>query len=203
MLDLKKVAITGGLSCGKSSVCLIFKELGAYVVSADEIVHNILSCADTPIGKKIILLLGNDIIKNGTFDRQAIASKVFQNREHLHSLQNLLHPIVLSEIEKNYKKAVLKGDTKLFVAEVPLLFEGNHKKFFDFVITVYADPKICTERFIKSTGYTSEDYKNRMANQLPVEEKIKFSDAVIHNSGDFEQLYQTVKTLFTKLNSLE
>ena len=57
MLILRKVAITGGLSCGKSSVCRIFKELGAYVVSADKIVHQLLS-PDTNLGQKVIKLIG-------------------------------------------------------------------------------------------------------------------------------------------------
>ena len=57
MLKLKKVAVTGGLSCGKSSVCRIFKELGAYVVSADKIVHQLLS-PDANLGQKIVQLIG-------------------------------------------------------------------------------------------------------------------------------------------------
>ncbi len=57
MLKLKKVAVTGGLSCGKSLVCRILQELGAYVVSADNIVHQLLS-SDTNLGQEVIKLLG-------------------------------------------------------------------------------------------------------------------------------------------------
>ena len=61
MLKLKKIAVTGGLAAGKTTVCQIFKELGAYVVSADEIVHQLLS-PDTAVGQQVVSLLGSDIV---------------------------------------------------------------------------------------------------------------------------------------------
>ena len=81
------MAVTGGLSCGKSSVCRIFKELGAYVVSADEIVHQLLS-PDTNLGQKIISLLGTEIVVNQKLDRSRIAEMYFKNPELLNRLKN-------------------------------------------------------------------------------------------------------------------
>ncbi len=76
MLILKKVAITGGLSSGKSSVCKILKEMGAFVVSADDIVHQLLN-PQTSIGHKIIELLGPGVVKGLQFDRTKIGTLVF------------------------------------------------------------------------------------------------------------------------------
>ncbi len=90
MLKLEKVAITGGLSCGKSSVCRYFKELGAYVISADEIVHQLL-IPTNELGQEVIALLGKDIAVNGTIDRSMIAKKVFENKTLLLSLEKLIH----------------------------------------------------------------------------------------------------------------
>lgn len=201
MLKLNKVAVTGGLSCGKSSVCRYFKELGAHVVSADEIVHNLLT-PQTSIGRDVIALLGNDILKEGNIDRSVIAKKVFNNPSLLQALEKLVHPIVLKEIEKQYQQAKNQGTAQLFVAEIPLLFEVAGQSQFDTTIAVLADPEICVQRFIKATGYGRDEYNKRMAQQLEPEEKAKKADYIINNSSnDTQDLLKQVETLFHHLTT--
>ena len=200
MLKLKKVAITGGLSCGKSSVCRVFKELGAYVVKADEIVHQLLS-PDQRLGQQVIALLGNSIVIDGKIERNAIAKIVFENKKLLHSLEKLIHPIVLSEIEKQYQQVSNQGKAPLFIAEIPLLFEVGSEKNFDTTIAVWTNPELCKERFKKATGYGEDEYLKRMANQMPVEEKAAHADYVIENSGSIEQMHEAVVNLFIKLTA--
>ena len=127
MLTLKKVAITGGLSCGKSSVCRLFKELGAHVVSADEIVHQLLSSTKR-LGQQVIELLGDDIVVDGKIDRNIIAKKVFEDKILLHSLEKLIHPVVLNEIEKQYQQISNQGTFPLFIAEIPLYLKLRFRK---------------------------------------------------------------------------
>lgn len=195
MLTLRKVAVTGGLSCGKSSVCLFFKELGSYVVSADEIVHQLLS-PNTDIGQQVINLLGNDIIINGKIERGIIANKVFSNHALLLSLEKLLHPAVLSEIEKQYQQAKVKQQAPLFIAEIPLLFEVNGQGNFDLIIDVWSDPEACRQRFKATTGYDADEYDKRMSRQLPPEEKAKRADIIINNTGNLQDLHDAVVDLF-------
>src|ERR1700733_7337913 len=128
MLKLRKIAVTGGLSCGKSSVCRIFKELGATVVSADEIVHQLLS-PQVSFGQQVIMLMGPDIVVKGQIDRSRIAKKVFNNRTLLNSLEKILHPAVNNEIENLYQTALAKHKDKIFVAEIPLLYESDFGQF--------------------------------------------------------------------------
>ena len=85
MLKIKKVAVTGGLAAGKTTVCQLFKELGACVVSADEIVHQLLS-PGTAVGQQVVSLLGSDIISDQGLDRKKIAAKVFSQPDLLLSL---------------------------------------------------------------------------------------------------------------------
>lgn len=201
MLTLRKVAVTGGLSCGKSSVCRYFKELGAYVVSADEIVHQLLS-PNTPIGRHVVDMLGEDIITDHEIDRRAIAKKVFRNPILLRSLEQLIHPAVQQEIEKQYQQVKKQGITPLFIAEIPLLFESADTHGFDATITVWADSKQCKQRFQDTTGYGEEEFNNRMAFQMSPEEKIKRADYVIDNSGSPEKTREAVAALFTKLKTI-
>ena len=199
MLKLKKVAVTGGLSCGKSSVCLILKEMGAYVVSADKIVHQLLS-SDANLGQNIVKLLGSGIWVNGKLDRSRIAQRVFQNPEQLTALEKLLHPVVYKEIEQTYlEQQNLPHLPSLFVAEIPLLFESDKQKEFDAVIAVVADPEICFERFVETTEKDRKEFNDRMARQLTMQEKASRADYVIQNNGSLHDLQQAVKQLYDEI----
>ncbi len=198
MLKLKKIAVTGGLSCGKTSVCRFFKALGAYVVSADEIVHQLLS-PSTTLGQQVISLIGSDVVVNQQIDRSQIAKKVFNQPQLLQSLENLLHPQALKEIEKYYLEVSQKQLAPLFVVEIPLLFEIDADKFFDYTVAVIADQKACRQRFIETTGYDKEEYDRRMARQLSPEEKAYRADYTITNNGALADMQPAVAELFKKL----
>lgn len=200
MLRLKRVAVTGGLACGKSSVCRIFSELGAFTVNADEIVHQQLSLSTT-LGQQVVQLIGSEIVVNHQIDRSLIAKKVFENPSLLLSLEELIHPEIKKELEKLYKEKSKQGLYPLFVAEIPLLFEMHGRAWFpyDYSIVVIADPSLCHKRFQEATGYTQEEYKRRAARQLDLQEKTKRADFVIANNGTLKQLYIEVSNLYAQL----
>lgn len=197
----KKIAVTGGLACGKSSVCLFFKELGAHVVSADAIVHQLLLSPNTSLGQQITALLGADIVENDKIDRRKIAKKVFNDPALLQSLEKLLHPAVKSEIDKQYKQVNDRGNGALFVAEIPLLFEVSGENDFDAVVVVHAPPEKCRQRFKAATGYDDEEFDKRMARQLPLENKINRAQYVIENQGTPQELRHAVEQLYNKFVS--
>ncbi|MBS4168237.1 dephospho-CoA kinase [Parachlamydia sp. AcF125] len=198
MLGYRKIAVTGGLSSGKSSVCRFFKDLGAYVVSADLIVHQLLSPETAP-GQKVIRLLGEEILVDRQIDRLKVAQKVFNNPELLKSLEKILHPAVLDEIERNYQTAYREQKTSLFMAEVPLLFEIGAEKRYDCAIAILADPKVSQQRFMDATGLDAIAYDKRMAQQLSPYEKAYKADYVIINNGNLADVQEMVKILFDQL----
>lgn len=198
MLTLKKVAVTGGLSSGKSTVCQIFKELGTYVVSADAIVHQLLSISH-PIGQKVIKLLGSDIVVDQLLDRTLIAQKVFYQPLLLKSLEQILHPAVMKEIENQYLHVLQNESAPLFAAEIPLLFEGQFENQFDVTIAVVADQDIAQLRFTTRTGHTINDFNQRSLNQLSPSEKAQRASLVIHNNGSIDELKAEVKKIFYNL----
>jgi dephospho-CoA kinase len=196
MLKLNKIAVTGGLSCGKSSVCRIFSELGATVVSADEIVHQLLS-PQVPYGQQVIKLLGPEIVVKGQIDRSKIAKKIFNDLTLLYSMEKILHPAVKSEIEKHYQSSLSNKESKLFVAEIPLLFESDLGQF-DATVAVIADINLCKQRYEQTTGFEKSEFEKRMARQLSPEEKAKKADFVITNNGSFEDLHLAVEPIYNK-----
>lgn len=198
MLKLGKVAVTGGLSSGKSTVCRFFKDLGAYVVSADKIVHQILS-PETEQGKQVITLLGSEIVVEGQIDRSKIAQKVFNNPQLLKSLEKILHPAVRDEVEKCYQSACHENKYSLFIAEIPLLFEAGQEKFYDWTIAVVSDPKVSLQRFVVATGLNADAYKRRTANQLPPQVKARKASYVIINNGELAEMQEAVKMIYNQL----
>jgi dephospho-CoA kinase len=198
MLTLRKIAITGGISCGKSTVCRILKELGAYVVSADEIAHQLLS-PQTDVGQKVIKLLGDDILVDQKIDRSKVANIVFQAPNLLRALEKIIHPAIYEEIEKLYRQQSESRSKPLFIAEIPLLFETNEEKNYDKTVAVIANQAICLKRFKESTKYNENEFERRSSQQLSQLEKAERADYVIMNNTSLADLEQTTKELYQEL----
>ncbi len=190
MLKLIKIAITGGVAGGKSSVCQFFKELGAYVVNADALVHELL-IPNTDLGQQIIRLFGSNILENGKISRRIIADKVFKDPKQLEQLEGLLHPAVLRKIEELYGQACREGKYTSFVVEIPLLYEIQGDSFYDVVVAVLADEELAKKRFEKA-GFQKTEYDRRMSRQLKPHQKSAKADYTIHNNGSLEDLKKKV-----------
>lgn len=200
MLKLAKVAITGGIASGKTSVCHIFRDLGAFVVNADTIVHELL-IPNTDLGKKIIQQFGPEILRNGEFDRKIIAEKVFKDPNLLQSLERLIHPAVFCKIQELYADVCKRGKYTSFVVEVPLLFEVQGESFYDYIVTVIADEAIAKKRF-QEKGFQNADYDQRMKRQLSPHQKQSKSHYTLQNNGSLADLRKQVVALNQTLQQL-
>lgn len=194
MLKLRKIAVTGGLAAGKSTVCQFFKELGAYVVSADAVVHQLLS-PKTDVGRRVIALLGSDILKGDVIDRKKVSEKIFSHPDTLHALEKIIHPAVFDVIEMQYQQIKKAKRHRLFIAEIPLLYETGASDQFDTVIAVTAAPALCKERF----KHSEAQFDARKERQLNPEIKERRADYVIQNNGTLEELRAQVEALFNTL----
>ncbi len=196
MLALKKIAITGGIASGKSSVCQFFRELGAYVVSADALAHGLLSLENS-LGQQVLNHFGPQILQHGKIDRRLLAAKVFKNPSLLEALEKLLHPAVLQKIEELYEQAKLQQAYTLFVVEIPLLYEIHSEDAYDAVVAVLTDESLAKKRFCQA-GHSEDEYEKRMNRQWSPEEKAKRANYTLINNGSLAKLRQEV----VKLNSI-
>jgi dephospho-CoA kinase len=191
--NIRKIAITGAISSGKSALSDFLAKQGAYVIKADDLVHKLLS-NDPSIIQQIKTAFG-DVLTNNTIDRKKIASLVFQDKEKLEKLEAILHPKVLEEIKVRYK-TMASTSYKAFAVEFPLLFEINFASWFDTVVYVDSDPALCKKRFI-SRGFTEEEYSKRSARFLSEGLKKKQSDIIINNSGSLRELEEAATEILS------
>lgn len=184
MLRLEKVAITGGIASGKSEVGRLLKEQGAYLVNADAIVHRLLA-ENQDVIQSVVKIFGETIIENGVINRKKVAEIAFEKREKLLALESLLHPLVFKDIQK--QASTCKSD--IFAVEIPLLFESKNSYDFDHTLVVYTKEELAMKR----SKLSPKEYKQRMARQMPIEDKVKRASFVIENNEDLNALEHNVK----------
>jgi len=191
---VKKIALTGNIGCGKSTVGEILRELGAFVVDADKLIHSFYRKGH-PVYEKVLSIFGKAVLnEEGEIDRKKLATIVFGDTQKLRKLEEITHKALYEELERLYEKA----GGKLFVVEASLVIEKGNKDKFDKVVVVYAPYEVCKER-AKRRGFSEEDFERRWRLQLPPEEKIKHGDYVIDNSRSLEETKKQVIELYRKL----
>lgn len=178
---------------GKTTVLRMFASLGAKTIEADEIVSCLLERPD--VLEKIRLLLGDGVFdSSGALIKGRVSDMIFADSRLRKGLEQILHPIVIKEIERQ-----AAGAAGVVVVEVPLLFEGGYETMFQKTITVYTDEETALSR-LKAKGISAEDARRRLNVQMPVSEKIMRSDFSIDNSHSLERTFAQVKAIYEKLH---
>ena len=183
------IAVTGPFASGKSTFIRLLGELGAETVSADEIVHHLLAQDEATISR-IVERFGEDTLGERGVDRRALGRKVFGDPEALRDLEEILHPLVRRET----KRRVAASDADLFVAEVPLLFEGGTGGDYDYTVAV----AVTEERrraWAAERGVDEAALRAIEARQLPQEEKARQADVVVQNDAGVDKLKEQAEEL--------
>jgi dephospho-CoA kinase len=183
------IAVTGPFASGKSTFIRLLGELGAETVSADEIVHHLLAQDEATISR-IVERFGEDTLGERGVDRRALGRKVFGDPEALRDLEEILHPLVRRET----KRRVAASDADLFVAEVPLLFEGGTGGDYDYTVAV-AVPEERRRAWAAERGVDEAALRAIEARQLPQEEKARRADVVVQNDAGVDKLKEQAEEL--------
>ena len=196
------VGLTGGMGSGKTTVGNLFKALGAYVLDADEICRSLVE-PEKPAWREVIDLLGNGIVRDDqTLDRRKIADIVFKHPEKKKALEAILHPRVIEEEQVLYKEILRKDPEALVIIDAALLIESENYRKVDKVIVIACDEETQLRRIMAKNMFSREDAQRRLQQQMPLEEKIKFADFVLHNDSGLSELKKKVEELFYQLQQL-
>ena len=162
----KRIAITGGIACGKSLVAKHLNELGVETIDADDVVHTLIP---------------------DPAERRRIAAEVFSDPDKLRALEERLHPQVRSEID-SFLSSTSTSHFDYRIAIIPLLFETHWDADYDIICCVSSSRKNQIDRMLTTRGYSLEEAEARLSAQMPVEEKAARSHYVINNNGSAEEL---------------
>ncbi|MDX6364884.1 MAG: dephospho-CoA kinase [Streptomyces sp.] len=187
------VAITGGIGAGKSEALKAFARNGAATVSSDEIVHHLLRRPG--VREAVVERMGHGVLApDGEIDRGALATVVFNDREALAWLEELLHPLVSAEyLEWREQLAALPDAPRVSVTEVPLLYETGGDERFDKVVVITAPSKLRRARSL----VTMDDREARL---IPDSEKVQRADYSFKNTGSLEDLDAFVKSVLAEIS---
>lgn len=175
-----KIAVTGGIGSGKSTLSSAFKEMGYPVFSCDEIYKHVFSTEEYK--SALVGVFGDGILTDGRLDRRKISSLVFSDKDKLAKLNATAHPRIMKILNEEMAKYSVS------FAEVPLLFEFGYENYFDEVIIVYRDKETRILSVMARDGLTREEAERRMAAQVNYEELIKSEHYVVYNDGDLAAL---------------
>ena len=179
---MKLIGLTGGIGSGKTIVADIFRTLGIPVYVSDERAK-ILMHADETVKNQIITLFGPKAYhEDGQLNTTWIASQVFNDREVLHQLNDIVHPAVFLDLQQWASQASQVAAPYL-IQESAILFEADLTKRFDAIVLVVAPEAIRIQRVMQRDGASKEAAMARMNNQWPDAEKIVRADFVIYNDG--------------------
>jgi len=185
------LGLTGSFGSGKTTVARIFKSFGAKIIDADRIAHSLIK-PDTKIYKKITNTFGNDILnKDRSINRNKLANIVFNNKNLLKILNEIIHP----EVAKIIKSKIKNSGSKIIILDAPLLIEAGLKNLVDKLIVVKIAKRKQIERIQHKIGLTKLDILKRIKSQISQNVKSRFANFVIDNSSTIEKTKKQAETI--------
>jgi dephospho-CoA kinase len=196
-ITMLKIALTGGIATGKSYVLEQFRRRGVPILDADALAHGVM-VAGTEATAAIAARFGNVIGEDGAVDRTKLGPIVFADDSARRDLEAIVHPAVYRAITVGLRAFERLGGAALAVVDVPLLYESGHAADFDRVIVTVSPGEIQLQR-LRARGLTEQAARQRLAAQLPGDEKAARADFIIRTDGTFEDTDRQVEAVLRAL----
>jgi dephospho-CoA kinase len=200
-----RVGLTGGIGCGKSTVAAMMRELGCHVISADQIAHALM-LPGQPAYSEIRRQFGAQVVaSDGNIDRARLAGIVFADPQRLASLNAIVHPGVLSELDQEFDRLSQIDPQGIAVVEAALLIESGYHRQLDRLVLVDCTPVQQLERLtdpVFGRNMSLDQARKRIAAQMTVEEKRQLANDEIDSSVSLDDTKKQVRTLVDRLRRL-
>jgi dephospho-CoA kinase len=193
------VALTGGIATGKSEVAGVFKEMGATVLDADLLGHELMK-PGSPAYDEIRAAFGDEILStDGRIDRKKLAPRVFGDASARHRLNAILHPRILTKIEERLREFAGRPPGGIIVVEAALLVEAGADRIFDRIVVTHCDAGTQSARLERRDALSGSEAKRRIASQTVPQKRLEAADYLIDTSGTAEETRSAARTTFAAL----
>jgi dephospho-CoA kinase len=193
-----RIGLTGGIASGKSTVASMLRDLDCPVLAADALGHELLEPGQTAYAE-VVREFGIDILDSyGNVDRTALGEIVFADEERREKLNGILHPRIREIIEKWFAALDQPGGPELAIVEAALIIEAGFNQSLNKLIVCWCRRAQQVERLLER-GLTEEQALQRIAAQMPMEEKRSLADETIDCSGTLEETERAVEIVVKRL----
>jgi dephospho-CoA kinase len=195
---MKTIGLTGGIGSGKSTVAFFVAQLGAHVLDLDKVGNEILK-KDNDISKRVVREFGASILnKSGEINRKKLGKIVFNDREALMRLNNIMHPEIDKVVAEKTGEWRSQG-VKVAVLEAAAMMEAGRDWQVDEIWVTIAPEKVVLKRIMQRSAYGEAETKARIHSQMTNKERTKRATVVINNNGTPDELKSQVKAEWEKL----
>lgn len=194
--------LTGGIACGKSTVAEMLRELGAYLIDADKIGHEML-LPSSAVFPDLVSAFGRGILDStGSIDKKKLGPLVFADPAKLQQLNSIVHPRIIERTGQLATEYCAKNPGAVVIVDAALIFETGIPCRFVKTIVAWCRPEQQMERLIAKTGLSHEQAEQRISSQMPADEKRQLADFVIDCSRTLEETRGQVQGLYPVLQKL-
>ncbi|MDE3181060.1 MAG: dephospho-CoA kinase [Acidobacteriota bacterium] len=194
--------LTGGIACGKTVAAAEFASLGARIIDADRIGHELLA-APGPVQDEIVREFGRSLVSaNGGFSRKALGAIVFASPGERRKLEAILHPPIIERQEALAGQYRREDPKAVVIIEAALIYEAGVQGRFSKILVAWCTPAQQIERLMDKAGLEWAEAQLRIASQMTGEEKRRRADFVIDCSGSLEQTRAQARLLYPQLQRL-
>lgn len=194
------VALTGGIATGKSYCLARFSQLGAVSISADRLARDAVARGTSGLAGVIERFGPSVLAADGSLDRPALAAIVFADPQARRDLESIVHPRVYEAI-REWAAGDHPAGT-ILVADIPLLYETGRERDFDKVVVASCRPDQQLARLRARDGLTAAAAQDRIASQMPIDEKVRRADYVIDTSGTFDDTEREIQAVWEALRTI-
>jgi dephospho-CoA kinase len=197
---MRRVGLTGGIATGKSHVRAVFEALGVPTIDADVLAHEAVA-PGSPAFEAVKARFGPAVLDaRGALDRRKLGDMVFADPQARKDLEAIIHPGVVEAIARWF--ASLDQSANAFaIADVPLLYEAGRERDYDVVIVTACEPATQIRRVMARDRITETEARQRIAAQLPIDEKVKRADHVIRTDGLLASTNAQVHEVYKRLSA--
>ena len=198
-----KVGLTGSIAVGKTFVCSVFAELGAYVLDADLTAREVVQPGTEGL-KLLVRNFGGEILQaNGELDRMKLGAIVFADEEKRQLLNSIVHPLIIEKQDKWLREKELEDRDAICIIDAALMIESGGWKRFEKLIVVWCDSVIQLQRLMLRNNLSEIEARKRIESQMPQEEKKTYADFLIDTSGGFDSARIQTEEIFEQLKKLQ
>lgn len=197
-----KLGLTGSIAVGKSYVCEVFRELGVFVLDADQTARKVVE-PNTKGWQLIVENFGDSVLQlDKQIDRAKLGAIVFADEGKRQLLNSIVHPLVFEAQNEWLAEIESENPQNIAIIDAALMIESGGYKRFDKLIVVWCQPEIQLERLMTRNSLSETESLKRIKAQMPQEEKKRFADYLIDTSEGFEATKQQTVEIFEQLQLL-